>query len=167
MIPFKGLSLGVHEFRWVVDTSFFKKFPGSEIQEGLLNVVVTLNKGSQFMELNFQLQGHVRVPCDRCLDLVEVKTDYQTRLIVKFGASTQEETEDLLILAFEEHQLDVAQYLYEYAHLSLPYRIVHQEDPEGSTRCNPEMLEKLKEYLVECDPENGEDDDEEMEFVNN
>lgn len=168
IIPFKGLNIGIHEFRWMVDTSFFEMFPASEIQEGLLNVVVALNKGSQFMKLDFQLQGQVKVPCDRCLDLVAVDTEYQAGMVVKFGASTLEETEDLLVLAYEEHQLDVAQYLYEYAHLSLPNRVVHEEDSEGHSQCNPKMLEKLKEYLVERCPEDGEeDDDDEMEFVNN
>ena len=169
IIPFKGLSLGMHEFKWMVDASFFGTFPDSEIQDGPLNVLVTLNKKAQFLELDFRLQGQVQVPCDRCLDLVALQTDFQTELIVKFGTTTHEEAEDLLVLAHEEHEIDVAQYIYEYAHLSLPFRKVHGEDAQGRSFCNPEMMQKLKEYLIESPPEEEDvdDDQEEIEFVNN
>lgn len=167
IIPFKGLALGIHEFEWVVGAPFFGMFPESEILDGSLNVQVTLNKKSQFLELDFRLQGQVRVPCDRCLDPVAVPVDYESTLIAGFGASTHEETEDLIVLAYEEHELDVKQFIYEYAHLSLPFRKVHGDDAQGHTLCNPDMIKKLEEYLVECPPEEEDTDDNETEFVNN
>jgi uncharacterized metal-binding protein YceD (DUF177 family) len=167
IIPFKGLSAGIHEFRWTLDDRFFGRFPESEILGGSLDVLVTLNKKSRFLELDFRLEGTLKVPCDRCLDPVAVPSSLQSVLIVRFGDTTHEETDELLILAYEEHELDVAQYIYEYAHLSLPFRKVHGTDQAGQSLCNPEMMKKLEQYLVERIPEDTEDENDEMEFVNN
>jgi uncharacterized metal-binding protein YceD (DUF177 family) len=36
-------------------------------------------------------------------------------------------------------------FLYEYIHLLLPIRRVHPEDDQGNSRCDPEIIRKLKE----------------------
>jgi uncharacterized metal-binding protein YceD (DUF177 family) len=51
-------------------------------------------------------------------------------------------------IAPESGQLDLSQYLYEYAMLSLPIRKVHPDLPGGKPGCNPEMLNLLKNFSV-------------------
>ena len=46
----------------------------------------------------------------------------------------------------------------EFICISLPIRQVHPEDENGNLTCNPEMLMKLDEYLVEEDEDEEEID---------
>jgi len=150
-IPFKGLKPGIHKFDFEVSASFFQEIEGSEILDAEISAGVTLDKKSNFMELQFFLEGVATVVCDRCLDPVSLPVEYEGKIIVKFGEETTELDESLLVLSQAEDVLDVSQYLFEFAHLSLPMKRIHPQNAQGVSGCNPLMLEKLKEYLVEED----------------
>ena len=105
------------------------------------------------MEVQFLLKGVATVICDRCLDPVDLPVEYDGKIYVKFGEETVEQDENLLILSRAEDELDVSQYLYEFAHLSLPLKRVHVADETGKNGCNPEMLAKLREYLIDDNSE--------------
>jgi len=145
-ISFKGLSLGNHLFDWTIDDSFFDAFDMSEIVQASISVALTMVKHSDFIELNFALNGWATVSCDRCLDPLKVEIASEPRMFVRFGKHAGEDDEsddDVIVLPYGEDSIDMAQYLYEYAHLSLPMRRVHPENG-----CNQEMLSKLEEFLV-------------------
>jgi len=151
-ISFKGLSLGSHVFDWTIDGSFFASFEMSEIDDASIDVQLTLVKHTRFLELHFVMDGWVEVSCDRCLDPLKLNMASEAQIFVKFGDGAGEDDSDdhdVIILPYDEDRLDVSQYLYEYAHLSLPLRRVHPDDDNGRSTCNMEMLCKLKEYLIE------------------
>jgi len=151
-ISFKGLSFGAHEFDWTIDGSFFALYEMSEINDASIDVQLTVVKHTRFLELNFVFDGWVELSCDRCLDPLKIDLASEARMFVKFGDQAGEddsEDNDVIILPHGEDQLDVAQYLYEYAHLSLPMRRVHEDDAKGCSTCNPDMIRKLEQYLVE------------------
>ncbi len=157
IIPFKGLSLGSHSFDWTIDRRFFAAYEKSEIDDAFINVHVTLMKHTRFLELDFLLEGWAETECDRCLDLLKLDIASENKMYVKFGDDASEDDaddSDVLILPLDEDHVDVAQYIYEYAHLSLPLRRVHPDDANGRSTCNQAMLDKLKQYLVEEDSEN-------------
>jgi len=149
-ISFKGLSLGSHVFDWVLDGRFFALYEMSEIGDASISVQLILVKHSRFLELNFVLDGWAEVSCDRCLEPLKLEIASEPRMFVKFGehAGEDDTDDDVIILPHGEDQLDVAQYLYEYAHLSLPIRRVHPDDANGRSACNAEMIRKLEEFLV-------------------
>jgi len=151
VISFKGLSLGSHVFDWTIDGGFFASYEISEINDASIGVRLTLVKHSRFLELNFVLNGWAKVNCDRCLDPLKLEIASEAKMFVNFGEQAGEddsEGNDVVILPYDEDRLDVAQYLYEYAHLSLPLRRVHPEDENGRSDCNAEMISKLEQYLV-------------------
>jgi uncharacterized protein len=155
IIPFKGLKEGKHSFVFEVDDWFFDDFEGSEITKGEVHIEVELDKKATMLLLNFDLTGTVFVACDRCLDDLEMQVDYQTELFVKFGDETEEQTEEILVLSHHEFELDVTQHIYEFIHLSLPYKRVHPNDKKGKSTCNAEMIKKLDEYIIhESDNDN-------------
>ena len=156
IIPFKGLKIGTHTFVFDIDDKFFGDFQQSEINKGKVHVVVNLEKQSSMLQLEFVLQGTVFVACDRCLDDLDLHIDYNTNLFIKFAEQTEEQTEEILVLSYAEHELDVSQYVYEYAHLSLPYKRMHPDKENGESTCNKDMLKKLEEYLL---PEKDETTD--------
>ena len=51
------------------------------------------------------------------------------------------ESDEILILSSKEHTLSLARYIYEFSHLSLPHKRIHQSIDE----CNPEMLEHINQ----------------------
>ena len=151
-ILFKGLSLGSHVYDWTIDGRFFESYEMSEISDACIQVHVTLVKRSRFLELHFVLDGWVEVSCDRCLDPLKHDMALEAQMYVQFdnhaGGDASDDL-DVIVLPYDEDRLDVAQYLYEYAHLSLPIRRVHPDDAKGHSTCNADMIRKLKQYLVE------------------
>jgi uncharacterized metal-binding protein YceD (DUF177 family) len=149
VIPFKGLSSGKHDFVFDIDDKFFDAFTESEINKGKVHVEVLLIKSVTMLELIFSLEGSVYVMCDRCLDDFDLSISYNTNLFVKFGETTEEQTDEIIVLSQNEFEIDLTQYIYEYIHLSLPYRRLHPDDDNGKSTCNKDMIKKLEEYLMD------------------
>ncbi len=148
-IPFKGLKEGDHSFDFEIDASFFEIFPESEIKEGQLHIEVILHKSTRMLTFDFFIDGTVRVPCDRCLEMFDMPVNFTYSLYVKYGHERLEESANSLIIPEDDYFLNVSQYIYEFIHLSLPLRRVHPDDEYGHPTCNPVMLKKLEELSVE------------------
>lgn len=140
-IPFSGLSIGRHEFEFEAGNQFFECFEHSEISEGELKIRITLDKKSTMLELIFEVKGEVIVECDICADPMNLPLEFSEKLIVQFGDKPFENTDEILVIPHGEHEINIAQPLFEFIQLSLPAKRQH---PEG--KCNPEMIKKLKEY---------------------
>ncbi|MCE3280761.1 MAG: hypothetical protein K0S44_2952 [Bacteroidetes bacterium] len=110
------------------------------------------------MSLEFKISGTVKVPCDLCTEEFDMPITGDYKLIVKVGGSdTANEDDDIIMIAANEHELDLAQYIYEYIVLSLPIKRVHPDDEDGNSTCDPEMIEKVKKYLTD-DPGDDKSD---------
>ena len=75
----------------------------------------------------------------------------EAKMFVRFGEYVDDhfsDDNDVIIMPYGEDRLNVAQYIYEYAHLNLPIRRVHSEDASLQSRCNAEMMSKLEQFLV-------------------
>jgi uncharacterized metal-binding protein YceD (DUF177 family) len=156
VIPFKGLKVGRHNFVFDIDDTFFDDYEQSEVTKGKVHAEIDLDKRANMLELHFRLSGNVMVICDRCLDEFELPIKYETALFVKFGDVNEEQTDEIIVLSHNEFEIDAAQYIYEFVHLSLPYKRVHPNDSKGRSTCNKEMLKKLDEYIIR---ENEDDKD--------
>jgi uncharacterized metal-binding protein YceD (DUF177 family) len=111
-------------------------------------VAIDLIKNPRFLELNFRLNGKVQVLCDRCLDLFDLAIEYEDTLYFRFGEESYEQSESVIILSPKEYEIETAQYLYEFVHLSLPYQRIHP-DKNGETGCNKTMLDKLDNLQID------------------
>lgn len=152
-IPYTGLKTGFHHFDFKLEEKFFSNFEFSQIHSAEIAVKVRLEKQSTMLVIDAELTGTILTECDRCGDDCTVNIKGSNRLIVKFGDHTDRIDDDILVLGPSEHQVDLSEYLYEFAHLALPLRKVHKNLAD----CNQEVLEKLNHFLVE------EDDDENIE----
>ena len=145
-------------YNYRVGDEFFKLIEATGIEKGDLEVSVTVKKGIGAFKLNFHIQGFVIGICDRCLDEVEVNVDTDNVLNVKFGEEFSDD-EEIVVVPEAEGKINVAWYIYEFAYLSLPYRIVHEEG-----ECNEQMQEKLNDFMRyegdnEANAEEAEDDE--------
>ncbi|MFA9389404.1 MAG: DUF177 domain-containing protein [Prolixibacteraceae bacterium] len=157
-IAFKGLKEGKHEYEFDIDERFFEKFENNEVTKGDLKAEVTLNKQSNLMIIDMYVSGTVELLCDRCLEYYPQEVENESKIYIKFGDENEEMSDEVLVITFDQNQINVAQYLYELIILGLPIKHVHPDDQSGKSTCDPEMLEKLKEYLVEeVDEEEQED----------
>ena len=146
-IAFKGLAEGLHTFDFQIDDKFFDHFEGNLVDKGKVDVIVDLEKRSSFLKLHFKIKGWVELMCDRCLDLYNQKIKHKTEIFIKFGEQEFDEGENVIWILPEEHQINVAQLIYEYVILSIPLRHIHPKNKNGDRDCNREMLNKLKNYM--------------------
>lgn len=140
-IAFKGLAEGKHEFDYDIDARFFELIEGSMIEDGNLKAKVLLDKQTTMLTLDFDIKGVVKALCDRCLDPLELQVKHKAKIYVKFGDEYDEPSDEIIVLPHDEHQLNVAQLIYEFIGLSLPVQRVHKENS-----CDPQMIAKLDEF---------------------
>jgi uncharacterized metal-binding protein YceD (DUF177 family) len=158
-IGYKGLKDGNHTFDYTIDADFFALFENALYENAQVEVHIDLKKDQQMMILDFDFSGSVTSVCDNCLESVDIPVDYQTKLYVKFGEMYDEPSEEIIVLPREEHELNVAQILYDLVVTSMPIRHLHPFDEDGNRICNPEMVQKLSEYLVDADEDSDEESD--------
>lgn len=144
-IPFTGLSIGNHHYELEVNDTFFSQFEYSRLHKGHLNVSLELEKKERMLTFFFRISGIVSITCDRCGGEFNLPLQGDEHLIVKFGEEYAEESYDMIVIPENDHKINLAPFIYEYIHLLLPARIIHPDDDNGKSTCDPEMLRKLQE----------------------
>jgi uncharacterized metal-binding protein YceD (DUF177 family) len=152
-IPLSGLKEGRHTIDFEIDKEFFEQFEESEVKEGSLIAKIVLDKRSTHLDLTIRISGNVRICCDRCLEMFFHPVVCENRLVVKFGKTIEDIDPDILSLPIGENELDMQQHIYEFILLALPIKRVHPNDTGGNSTCDPYMLKKLDELIVEEDAE--------------
>lgn len=147
-IPLSGLKTGYQTFDFEIGNDFFMLFEESEIREGSLSVTVTADKIASTIGLDIRIKGMVSVCCDRCLGMFGYSIDCGNRLLIRHGTMKDDSDPEIVIVTDEEHELNLSQYLYEFIHLALPIRRLHPDDESGKSTCDPEMMKKLNEHLL-------------------
>ena len=148
-IPLSGLKEGHHTLDFEIDNKFFEQFEESEVKEGSLVANIELDKRSTHVDMIIKVSGSVRISCDRCLEEFSQPVKSENRLLVKFGKSLEDIDPDILSVSVDEHELDLQQQLYEFIILALPIKRVHPVDNKGKSTCDPVMLKKLEELIIE------------------
>ena len=146
LIPFIGLKLGKHQFEFQINKAFFDHFEYDEFESADIKVNVVLEKKSTMLELSFKHKGTIHVPCDLTNEEFDLPVKGKLNLIVRFGETFNDDNEELLILPFSEHQIDVSQYIYEMVVLSIPLKKVHPGIKDGTLQTD--ALSKLNEINV-------------------
>ncbi len=156
-IAFKGLAEGDHEFEYLIEKKFFDYFAGGIADDGNVNVKVVLEKKSALMVLWFHVNGSVKIQCDRCLDLFDQPIESENKIFVKYGEESFDEGDDVIWVGQGDNHINVAKLMYDFIILSIPIKHVHPEKPDGTTECNPEMLEKLNKVETSDNEPKGTD----------
>ena len=141
-ISFAGLKQGSHQFDYHIDKHFLELFAFDEVNDIDQTVTILLEKKINLMELHFSSKGTVNVNCDLSNEPFDLVVSGTLFLVVKFGEDYNDEDEELLILPQGEHQLNVAQYIYELIVLSIPAKRVHTDVLSG--KMHSEVLDRLE-----------------------
>lgn len=163
-INLKDLKSDTTRFEFVLDDVYFKKIDSPEVQKGNVTAKVNVVKRTATFELQFELEGVVLIPCDRCLDDMEQNIQYKDKLQVKFGSRFAEENE-IVIVPESEGSINIAWFLYEFIVLNIPMKHVH-----APGECNKTMVTKLKKHITRQKDDDEDDSlvdiDEEDDFSN-
>ncbi|MCP1996737.1 DUF177 domain-containing protein [Flavobacterium sp. HSC-61S13] len=157
LIPFIGLKLGKHQFENQIDKSFFELYNFDDFNDIKADVVVLLNKKSTHLEFSFSFEGHVNVPCDVTAQDFDMPLKGKLEIIVKFGDKFNEDHDKYIVIPFNEHKIDVAQYVYEMIALSIPHKRVHPGVLDGS------LDSEALDYLGYSKEKEEEEENEEIE----
>ncbi len=134
-VPAEGLS---QHFDFGND--FWLLFENGLIPKGSISANVNLTPRNNFYELSIDVKGVVQIPCDRCLDDVDIRVERQDDFFVKLG-DNDDYGEEIIYVSRSDAMLDIATLIYEAAALTVPLVVTH---PDG--QCNPEMLDILKKH---------------------
>ena len=138
LIPISGLALGKHSFQYEVSDEFFSGMDYSEIQHGKVSVNLDIDREETMLVLTFDIEGTVRVMCDRCADEFDLPIESNQVFYIKLGTENAEESDDVMVMPADQHDFDLTSLIYEFIILSIPMHRVH---PEG--QCNPEIIDML------------------------
>ncbi|PWK20513.1 uncharacterized metal-binding protein YceD (DUF177 family) [Xanthomarina spongicola] len=142
-IPFVGLKLGKHHFKYQIDKTFFEHFEYEEFNDTSINVGLSLNKKTTLLELDFDISGTVNINCDLTNEAYNQEISNQFNLVVNFGEEFNDEEIDLLIIPHGEYEINIQQYIYELIVLAVPTKRIHPGVKDGTL--NSDILKKLEE----------------------
>jgi uncharacterized metal-binding protein YceD (DUF177 family) len=151
-VELKSMKSDVEERVFTLNDTFFADLDAPEVQKGRLTVQLQVCRTSGLYVLRFHTHGTILIPCDRCLDDMELPIDTDDELKVKLGDHYDDENE---IIEIDENEgfLNVAWFIYEFIALNIPMTHVHEPG-----ECNEAMVEELKKHL--CVSALDEDEDE-------
>jgi uncharacterized metal-binding protein YceD (DUF177 family) len=145
-IDLKGMQADSEEKNYLLDSQYFTNIGGEEVQKGKINASVQIVKKTGVFDFSFKFEGHVVVPCDRCLDDMDYPLETTAHLIVKFGKDYSEESDEIIVIPESEGVINLAWFLYEFIVLAIPIKHVHTPG-----KCNKQMSAKLKKHTTKSD----------------
>ena len=129
------------EYNWHVTQEFFESFGNTQIISADVEAAVKAWKASGDIFIDCSLQGSVTVPCDRCLEDLEIPVDTEASLKLTFSeADVDEEDGREIIEASDDKMFDMAQTIYDYVCLAIPLQHCHEEGA-----CSPEAMKYLSQ----------------------
>ena len=139
-IDLKAMKEDSSEISYTLDGEYFKCLEDAQIQEGEVDVTMTLRKVTEDnFTLSLSVDGTVTVQCDRCLDDMEQPVRAEGSYMVKLGHDP-EETDDTIVVDENEGMLRPAWLIYELVALAIPIKHVH-----APGKCNDAMTRRLEE----------------------
>lgn len=156
-LPLKSLAKGSHEFDYTLGKQFFVDMESADVRDADVKVKLTVTYNGDVYDLNFVFTGEVTVLCDRCLDDLHLPIETTYHILVKYGDTYNDDSDDLLEIPESDNYLNVAYMLYDTVALAIPIKHVH---PLG--KCNRAMSAILKKHRARA---TGEDADLENDLI--
>ncbi len=158
-IEFTGLKLGFHDYAFEISLDIFNETPYDHLQLKSAQAVCKLEKKENSMELHTTMKASLEFNCDRCGDLFPSDIEFEENLIIKSGTEKMMETDDILILAPNDHKIELKDLFYEWIIVHLPIQRIHPEDEDGEPTCSPEKLERVQQMLASDDDNDDQIDE--------
>lgn len=119
------LKEGRHNFSFQIDKKFFELFDYGLLNDGKLVAEVELDRKSSFIELIFNIQGTIKLVCDRSLDLFDYPLETKKSIIIKFGDADMEGDDEIEYIDKSTININVAKYVYDFIGIAIPMKKLH------------------------------------------
>jgi len=117
---------------------------------------IEMEKQETMLILNFHIKGTLGMTCDKCLAEYPQQVDIHERQIAKFSEEGIDEDEEMITLTKNDHQINVAELIYEYVNVAAPLIAVCSD--EGNTSyCDKEMIDRLNALSAGSDEQEKAD----------
>lgn len=141
LVRISGLSIGEYSDKFEYGDDFLCKIDDFGVKGGKIDVEVVFARDDIGAEMSFDIKGSVIVSCDRCGDDMVYEIDYNDSMPVKLLIDGEiDGTEDIIYFKKDETFVNIDGYVEEMVKLSLPLRVVHEND----SMCNAEVIRMLK-----------------------
>ncbi len=150
IIRFSGLRPGKYTYSYTLTDEFFDEWENDEIRGGNVKIEVEMERMEHMLMFSFSLSGELTTMCDRCLGDLIVPVEGEEHLCVRFSDTETCDDEDVVVLPENAFEIDLSQWLYEYAAVRIPMQHIH---PDGE--CDPEVT---KYIIAEEDEQRGGDE---------
>lgn len=144
-----GLEDKTHEYEFEGGDAFFKEFEQDIVEGGSFKVKVILEKNATLIRLNLDIISQLRLQCDRSLDTFEETFNSHEMHIFKFGSAAAEVSEDMEIIPFGTHKINIANLLFDYILLQVPMKKLHPRFREEDTPEEGTMVYKDPDFAEE------------------
>jgi uncharacterized metal-binding protein YceD (DUF177 family) len=142
-----AITNGKNSFSFQIKDQFFESFAFSDVDNGDISAVATINKDGKNMSLNLAIEGQInRLACDICTDDLSVKVSGETNVIIKKTDNDLVSTDEVFYVKKSKNIIDLRQLIFELIILNTPKKRQHTLDKEGKSTCNKEMLELVNRY---------------------
>ena len=154
-LKIKTLAFGTQCFECHIDESFFDEIEHTDVRHADVDVNLTVTRKSEStFRLEISCHGTVTIPCDRCLDDLDLPVDVDYRLNVEqMGTELDDSNDELLIVPSDWRELDAAPLVRDTVLLAMPMTHCHENEED----CNPDVLDVLDSHRAEAVPD-GDDD---------
>ena len=155
-LKLKTLPFGTHAVECHLDESFFTLDEQTEVRRADVDVTLQVTRKSEnTYHLEVACDGTVTIPCDRCLDDLElpVEVDYSLN-VEQMGTELDDSNDELLIVPSDWRELDAAPIVRDTVLLAIPMTHCHENEDD----CNADMLDLLDSHLAEAVPDDVDDD---------
>jgi len=154
-LKFGSLSSGNHEFNYEIDSQFFANRKESLVENGLVNVILDVEKDDLKLALRFEMTGAVEQTCDRCLREIDYPIDFTGILHVKLTDKEMEDEAELIYVPSNTIELNLEDLFYDSLVIGLPMKI-ECEDAIEAQECDPQVVEILNAKKDEDENPNPE-----------
>ncbi len=155
-LKLKTLPFGTHAVECHLDESFFNLDEQTEVRRADVDVTLQVTRKSEnTYHLEIACDGTVTIPCDRCLDDLDlpVEVDYSLN-VEQMGTELDDSNDELLIVPSDWRELDAAPIVRDTVLLAIPMTHCHENEDD----CNADMLDLLDSHLAEAVPDDVDDD---------
>lgn len=146
-----ALAEGRHEREFVCDTAFFRGMESAEVLEADVTATLVLTHRNGVYDCEFLFRGSVQVPCDRCLEPLDVDIDTRYHVAVRYGEEYDDSDDEALVIPDTMTELDVSGMLHDTILLAIPMRRVHE-----AGGCDSSMSAMLGEHAAAPEEEQEE-----------
>lgn len=154
-LKIKTLPFGTHAIECHLDESFFNIEEQNEVRRADVDVTLKVTRKSETtFRLEIACHGTVTIPCDRCLDDLDlpVEVDYHLN-VEQMGTELDDSNDELLIVPSDWRELDAAPIVRDTVLLAIPMTHCHENEDD----CNADMLDVLERHLAEAVPDDSDD----------